>query len=59
MMLPKPPPSRMARASSRISSSRAFRAPPEKMTILLPLKVVWTTCRMRSAGVAMGIFSRS
>jgi hypothetical protein len=42
MIEPKPPPSRMARTSSKTCSS-LVAGPPEKMTTRRPLKVDCTT----------------
>lgn len=54
MMVPNPPPSRMARISSRTALSSSLAAPPEKITIRRPSKALWTTCRTRSASVPIG-----
>src|SRR6478609_1280888 len=54
MMEPKPPPSRMARASSNTFLS-SLLAPPEKMTIRRPPNELWTMCFTRSARVLIGI----
>ena len=58
MIDPKPPPSRMARTSSKMADV-SFASPPEKMTMRRPLNALCTTWRTRSARVAIGIRSFS
>src|SRR5204862_30032 len=54
MIDPKPPPSRMARTSSKMAAV-SFASPPEKMTMRRPLKALCTTWRTRSARGAVGV----
>ena len=52
MIDPNPPPSRIARTSSKIVFSSLF-APPEKMTMRRPSNELCTICLTRSAKVAV------
>ena len=55
MIEPKPPPSRIARTSLKKASSLSLFAPPEKITIRLPLKELCTTWLTRCDKVSIGM----